>query len=270
MKTRLVALLLSTAIVSPAWAVQDPRGAEVNDDTAAAADHEVCLQNIASTEETYGIPEGLLAAIGLTESGRVVEHQRTVWPWTVNAEGVGHFFETKEDAVAFVEGLQADGITSIDVGCMQINLKHHGEAFATLEDAFDPTTNVAYGAEFLSSLKGQTRTWMKAVRRYHSATPEKGEAYGERVLANWDAAKSGDLAVAAADDAAEAAETKKPGKTETLAANATAVLIKLYTPLSVQVANSARPLSTIVTSIGGGFAPKVVAGQTGLSLQDYR
>lgn len=271
MRIPLLTLLLTTAIVSPAWAAQDAKvPAATGDDVA---DRQVCLHHIANTERTFKIPQGLLAAIGLTESGRVVARKRTVWPWTVNAEGAGHYFESKEDAIAFVEDLQADGVTSIDVGCMQINLKHHADAFANLDDAFDPATNVEYGAEFLTSLKGELRTWLKAVRRYHSATPEKGEAYGERVMANWDAAKGGDLLVAAAEEAAdeELENVAKDKKKKTVtAANAVPVLIRLYTPLSVQVTTSATPLSSIVTSTGGGFAPKVVSGQTGLSLQDYR
>jgi hypothetical protein len=271
MRTPLLTLLLTTALVSPAWAAQDTVPAAAG----GPADSEVCLQEIANTEADYGIPQGLLAAIGLTESGRVVARQRTVWPWTVNAEGAGHFFASKEDAIAFVEEQQADGVTSIDVGCMQINLKHHPEAFVSLEDAFDPAINVDYGAEFLTSLKGEVRTWIKAVRRYHSATPERGEAYGERVLANWDAAKSGDLLVAAVDDATEEApasdeKTKKTAKKSTVAANAIPVLLKLYTPLSVQISTSSRPLSTIAASAGANYAPKVTSGMTGLSLQDYR
>jgi len=273
MRTPLLTLLLTTALVTPAWAAPDA----VPQATAAGelSDSEVCLQHIADTEQAHGIPQGLLAAIGLTESGRVVSRKRTVWPWTVNAEGAGHYFETKEDAIAFVEEQQADGVISIDVGCMQINLKHHPEAFADLEGAFDPATNVEYGAEYLTSLKGEVKTWMKAVRRYHSATPEKGEAYGERVMANWDAAKSGDLLVAAVDDAADAETTddnkpKSKPKKAVVAANAIPVLIKLYTPLSVQVSSSARPLSSIVASTSTNHAPKVVSGMTGLSLQDYR
>jgi hypothetical protein len=272
MRTPLLTLLLTTALVSPAWAAQDAKSATT---AGKPADSEICLQEIANTESDYAIPQGLLAAIGLTESGRVVARQRTVWPWTVNAEGAGHFFATKEDAIAFVGEQQADGVTSIDVGCMQINLKHHPNAFASLEDAFDPATNVDYGAEFLTALKGEVRTWIKAVRRYHSATPEKGEAYGERVLANWDAAKSGDLLVAAVDDATEKApegaeKAEKPGKKSTVAANAIPVLLKLYTPLSVQISTSSRPLSTAAASTSANYAPKVVSGMTGLSLQDYR
>jgi len=94
-------------------------------------------------------------------------------------------------------------------------------------------------------------------------------------MANWDAAKSGDLLVAAVDVAAdtEASEDNKPKskpKKAVVAANAIPVLIKLYTPLSVQIGSSARPTSAIVASTGTNHAPKVVSGMTGLSLQDYR
>jgi hypothetical protein len=151
-----------------------------------AGDSEICAQNIRVQEQQHRIPLGLLTAIGLTESGRTVSHgHRSVWPWTVNAAGDGHFFESKEDAVAFVAQQQAAGVDSIDVGCMQINLKHHPDAFASLEDAFDPATNVAYAADFLADLRTDIKSWMGAARRYHSATPELGQAYGEVVLANW-------------------------------------------------------------------------------------
>src|SRR4030095_4631257 len=94
---------------------------------------------------------------------------------------------------------------------MQINLKHHPEAFASLEDAFDPAINVAYGADFLKSLHDQANGWMAAARRYHSATPEKGQAYGELVLANWSgAAKQKELAADTAPDAALAAAEPQP------------------------------------------------------------
>ena len=55
------------------------------------------------------------------------------WPWTVNANGAGKFFDTKAEAVAEVEFLMTEGVRNIDVGCMQINLKAHANAFATIE-----------------------------------------------------------------------------------------------------------------------------------------
>ncbi|MEY8882549.1 hypothetical protein [Donghicola sp. XS_ASV15] len=47
----------------------------------------------------------------------------------------------------------AGGTTSIDVGCMQVNYRWHGEGFSSLEDMFDPAANTAYAAEFLTRLK---------------------------------------------------------------------------------------------------------------------
>ena len=107
------------------------------------------------------------------------------WPWTINAEGQGAFFESKAEAIAAVRALQARGVRSIDIGCMQVNLMHHPDAFATLEQAFDPRANVAYAARFLTSLFGQAGTWPRAAALYHSATPELGAEYQRRMLAVW-------------------------------------------------------------------------------------
>ena len=34
------------------------------------------------------------------------------------------------------------GVSSVDAGCTQINLRHHPAAFAYLKEAFDPVANV--------------------------------------------------------------------------------------------------------------------------------
>ncbi len=147
----------------------------------------LCRPAIAAAERAQAIPPNLLAAIGRIESGR--KDQTTgawnPWPWTINAEGQGSFFDTRSQAIEAVRALQARGIRSIDVGCMQVNLHHHPDAFAGLEQAFDPTTNAAYAARFLNQLYGQTRDWPRAVGMYHSATPERGEDYRRKVLAVW-------------------------------------------------------------------------------------
>jgi len=62
------------------------------------------------------------------------------WPWTINAEGQGPYFATRAEAISAVQRLQEQGVRSIDVGCMQVNLLHHPQAFATMEQAFDPPT----------------------------------------------------------------------------------------------------------------------------------
>ena len=87
-----------------------------------------------------GIPNHLLAAMGRVESGRrdPVTGDWYPWPWTVNAEGASSFYDTKAQAVAAVRAMQSSGMRSIDVGCMQVNLMHHPDAFATLDLAFEP------------------------------------------------------------------------------------------------------------------------------------
>jgi len=139
----------------------------------------LCRAAIATAEREYGLPAGLLAAIGRVESGRRDPEtgERGPWPWTMNAEGRGKFFRTKAEAVAEVRQLRADGMRLIDVGCMQINLHHHPAAFASLEEAFDPLANARYAARFLKDLNATRGDWMRSAANYHSNTPERAAAY---------------------------------------------------------------------------------------------
>ncbi len=149
--------------------------------------YDLCLGPIYKAEREKGIPVHLLRSIALAESGRWdASSSRTVaWPWTINAEGVGHFFPSKAAAIAFVRKLQARGVRSIDIGCMQINQVWHAGAFASLEEAFEPERNVAYAARHLAELKDDRKTWTEAVGYYHSATPELGQRYRAKVLKLW-------------------------------------------------------------------------------------
>ncbi len=68
---------------------------------------------------------------------------------------------------------------------MQVNLHHHPNAFASLEEAFEPRSNVAYAAAFLKELRQASRSWSRAVALYHSATREFGYGYRKRVYRVW-------------------------------------------------------------------------------------
>jgi Transglycosylase SLT domain len=146
---------------------------------------QVCQHYAARIEKTHGIPDKLLTAVSLTESGRSTVKGLVSWPWTLNAEGKGYYFSTKAEAIRAVQRLQAKGTKSIDVGCMQINLLHHPQAFSSLEEAFDPASNIAYGANFLKTLQKSYRNWGKAVAHYHSATPALHRPYQTKVLKTW-------------------------------------------------------------------------------------
>lgn len=146
-----------------------------------------CAVHVDQYEKHHNIPTGLLHAISKVESGRKDITGRIVaWPWTVNAEGQGYYFPTKEEAIKAVQRMQLKGIKSIDVGCMQVNLYYHPNAFHTLIDAFDPDKNVAYAAQFLTGLKNEHASWRTAVAHYHSANPVHHTAYRQNVLGVWD------------------------------------------------------------------------------------
>ncbi len=168
MKAAALLLLLSTA---PAWA-------------ETASPFADCEAAITVAEKAPRLPDKLMAAISKVETGRLdpVTKRVRAWPWTINVEGAGFFFDAKDQAVAAVRTLQARGVRSIDVGCMQVNLMHHPMAFASLDDAFEPAANARYAARFLMALYRQTGDWSLATANYHSANVDRGEDYQRRVF----------------------------------------------------------------------------------------
>ncbi len=148
-----------------------------------------CERAIAAAERQGRTAPGLLRAIGLVESGRRDGRgERRPWPWTVTAEGVGTYYPEKADAIAAVQALQSRGVTSIDVGCMQVNLQYHPAAFRSLDDAFEPGPNAAYAARFLGSLYGKFGDWAAAAAAYHSQTPGPAADYARLIAAVWSGA----------------------------------------------------------------------------------
>ena len=176
-----------------------------------------CARAIAAAEDREGIPDHLLAAISRAESGRPDPRTGEIiaWPWTLNAGGEGFYFATKAEAIAKVRALRAKGVTSIDVGCMQVNLYHHPDAFESLDDAFEPGANVAYAAAFLKDLREANRSWARAVALYHSATREFSYPYRRRVYRLWsqirheEAARKRQEVLQAYDERRAAAEARR-------------------------------------------------------------
>jgi len=144
----------------------------------------LCGAAIAAAERGAGMPAGLLGAVAKVETGRrAPDGSVQPWPWSYNAAGDGRYAASNAEALEEVRAIQARGVRSIDIGCMQVNLLHHPDAFPSLEAGFDPTTNVAYAVRLLRSLHARTGDWHQAVALYHSATPERGQIYQQRVMA---------------------------------------------------------------------------------------
>jgi hypothetical protein len=128
-------------------------------------------------ERIYSIPSGLLTAIAEVESA--------FDPYVLGVGGKSLKFDNKEAAIAKLEELAQQGITNIDVGVMQINLKWHQGKFQSLEEMLTPFKNIEYAAKLLASLHKQYGDWHKAVRIYHSKKREHHLKYSKKVVLAW-------------------------------------------------------------------------------------
>jgi soluble lytic murein transglycosylase-like protein len=122
----------------------------------------------------------VLYAVALNETGRKDAGRLRPWPWAINREGKGYWFESRDEALSFARQSLAAGRTSFDVGCVQINYRWHGHAFPSIEDMFDPEWTATYAAQFLRTLYEERGDWTAAAGAYHSLTPELARKYGAR------------------------------------------------------------------------------------------
>lgn len=179
---------------------------------AAATPADLCDAATSRAAAATGVPLAVLQAIALTESGRSHQGRLRAWPWTLNAAGQSYWLAHRQGAEAQLRRLMADGVRSIDIGCFQVNLRWHGQAFASPEALFDPEANALYAARFLAGLEAELGSWEAAAGAYHSRTPALAERYTARFrthLARLQAAQP-----AAAPHASRQTTGEPPGATE--------------------------------------------------------
>ncbi len=153
----------------------------------AADDAALCNAAAMRISQDTLMPQEVLLALTLVETGRKRGGQFQPWPWTVNMEGKGYWFDTRAEALTFVEESYASGARSFDVGCFQINHRWHGEAFTSFNQMFEPLDNARYAAKFMTSLFNEGGSWSWAAGAYHSRTESLASKYRaryERIVAN--------------------------------------------------------------------------------------
>lgn len=145
-----------------------------------------CNNYFDHVERKFNIPKDLLRSISIAETGRWQNKSKTYlpWPWAVNQAGDSYYFKNKKQAIEAVKKMLEQGITNIDIGCMQINLHHHPEAFLNLNQAFEAKDNIEYAAKFLVKHYQYLGSWEKSVAAYHSFS-ENGKNYAKKVLTIW-------------------------------------------------------------------------------------
>jgi soluble lytic murein transglycosylase-like protein len=112
----------------------------------------------------HAVPLGVLYAVGLSETGR----KGILNPYALNIDGKTVLATDVRNAVARFLDAKSKGARLVDLGCMQINHRYHGDNFASVEAMFDPARNVNYAARFLKELRAREGNWTMAVARYNA------------------------------------------------------------------------------------------------------
>ena len=137
----------------------------------------ICDDVAKDAARSKSIPVEIMLAITRTETARSVDGTNTPWPWTINIDGRGFWFETRDEALSFVFDHFLKGARSFDLGCFQINYRWHGANFSSIEEMLDPAANARYAASFLSELYRETGSWQKAVGAFHSRNAVFADRY---------------------------------------------------------------------------------------------
>tara|TARA_A100001234_G_scaffold44247_1_gene36572 strand:- start:132 stop:761 length:630 start_codon:yes stop_codon:yes gene_type:complete len=152
------------------------------DENTKASTH--CGQYTEKIAKEYKIPNKLLTSISLVESGLKKGKNFVSWPWTLNVSGKSKFFNSKDETINFLKK-NYNKKKNIDVGCMQISLKYHGQNFENFNQILDPKNNIEYAAKYLKSLHSKHKTWNEAISRYHSSIPKRKKIYLKKVQTYW-------------------------------------------------------------------------------------
>ncbi|MDX8126969.1 transglycosylase SLT domain-containing protein [Methylomonas sp. OY6] len=130
-----------------------------------------------------------LYAVSLMESSKYSSNNTiTPWPLAINAAGTAIFPRNRGDALNALACELEKGITSIDVGLMQINIKWNGYRVSDIKSLFDPEVNLRVGADILAeAIRSEPHDKTLGLGRYHAGYGNEPDrlarayAYGRRI-----------------------------------------------------------------------------------------
>ena len=94
------------------------------------------------------------------------------WPWAINREGKGYWFDTRDEALAFAQESLARGphelrrrLRADQLPLARPRLSRRSRTM------FDPEWTATYAAQFLRTLYEERGSWSAAAGAYHSLSP---------------------------------------------------------------------------------------------------
>lgn len=156
-----------------------------------------CLAAARQAERTHGLPEGLMVAVALSESG--------LHAHALNIRGRAHFPADRAAARALVAGAGGRGYA----GCVQISLGHARGSDWPL----DPVQATDWAGSLMARAHAETGSWTAAVARFHGGSPAGSRRVICRVRAKLEAAAPGSPVLRDAACGGDAARERRNGAT---------------------------------------------------------
>lgn len=124
--------------------------------------------------QATAIPDVVLYAVALQESGISLRGRIIPWPWTLNIAGAPYYYQTRAQAcIALHKALLRMAPTRIDAGLTQLNLGYQQRHYRQPCELLDPYRNLAIAASILKDQHRPDESWLAAAGRYHR--PAGGE-----------------------------------------------------------------------------------------------
>lgn len=117
----------------------------------------------------HQIPAAILYAVALAESGKRLKSGKfRAWPWTLNIAGRPKRYATRKETYKAIRYFMRQGISSIDIGLLQVNWHWHKKKLRNTWLALDPVFNTRTGAKILQQAYAIKGNWPEAIGHYHS------------------------------------------------------------------------------------------------------
>jgi hypothetical protein len=132
-----------------------------------------CLAAARRAEHIHGLPQGLLVAIALSESG--------LHAHALNIGGRSHFPDSAADARALLAS--APHGTSVMAGCVQVNARVHARG---ADWPLDAERSADWAGGMLRRWYSESGSWIRALARWHGGSPASTRRVLCRVRAKLD------------------------------------------------------------------------------------
>jgi hypothetical protein len=132
------------------------------------------------------VPSEIVKLVVTHESKTYYNDRAQPWPWTLNIEGVGYYYKSKDSAVVAAKKAIANGVKKLGIGLGQIEWRFHGQRFGwDVERALNPVNNIKSVCAVLQEGMDTDRVknWADAIAYYHRPKLDKiGREYASKVL----------------------------------------------------------------------------------------